>query len=69
MLVKAVPVPLAFKYHFTLPVLHVAVKVLLPPLHITLGLALADVGLAGEAFTVTLILTLALVHVPLSHTA
>ncbi len=63
------PVKAALLYHFTLPLLHVAVKVLLLPLHIVLGLALAPVGLAGKAFTVTLILTLALVHVPLSHTA
>ncbi len=61
---------MASKYHFTLPVLHVAVKVLLPPLHITLGLALADVGLEREALTVTVtLLVLRLAHVPLSHTA
>ena len=64
------PVKAALLYHFTLPLLHVAVKVLLPPLHIVLGLALTPVGLAGEALTVTVtLLVLRLAHVPLSHTA
>ncbi len=63
------PVKATLVYHCTLLLTHVAIKTLLPPLHIVLGVALIPVGLAGEVFTVILTLVLALVHVPLSHTA
>ena len=74
MLERLVPVKPALLYHFTVPVAQVALKLLLPPLHIADGLATAlpAVGPEGDVFTVTVTfkaVELKLVQVPLSQAA
>jgi hypothetical protein len=63
-LVKAVPVKPELVYHDNVPVVQVALKTLLDPEHISLGLAEAPIGASGIAVIVTVTLLAGLLQVP-----